>query len=219
MIRRLMALFALLYLGFLAEGLSAQACLGIPTRDGSIAMIGSFMLTDGAKGFGGTIHGNLDGPISLQAGYAITDIDDLGANVNSFHAGFAFEIPDLSFSACPFIGAVYSTWSDSALGLEADLTQLVVPIGLGIGKQFAAGPSLGFTIFATPQFFHVRSKVSIAGFDLASGTDSASEFGLELGFRLGTSAAFGGAGVSFTSVDESDPVFNVVLGFAAGRRR
>jgi hypothetical protein len=216
-VRLAMTVGAILSLPSAAAG---QACLGIPTNDGSVAIIGSFATTNGAKAYGGTVHGNLVGPISLQAGYSLIDVDDVDANVNSFHAGVAAELPSLSFSACPFAGAEYSTWSESGFGVDVDFTQTVIPVGLGIGKQFAAGPTMGFTIFATPQFMYIRAKLSVTdGIDSISETESSSEFGLGFGFRLGNSSVFGGGGVSFTSIEDSDPVFNVSLGFAVGGTR
>lgn len=198
----------------------AQACIGIPTAEGSLAVVGGFATTDGAKGFGGTLHGNLEGPISIQAGYTLWDLDDIDENFNAFHAALGMEVPNLSFSACPFVGAEYATWSESAFGVDVEITQTVIPVGLGIGKSFAAGPALDFTLFAAPQFMYIRTKGSVSdGTDSFSDTESGSEFGLGVGFRMGTQAVFGGAGVSFNTIEESDPTFSLSIGLGFGGAR
>lgn len=198
----------------------AQACYGVPTTDGAVSIIGAFSLTNGAKGYGGNVSANLTGPITLQAGFGITDIDDVDSNITSFNAGAGYELPHISFSACPFVGAGYSTWSETLQGIDVDFTQTVIPVGLALGRVWSAGPTVDLNLYAAPQFLYFRGRASASdGTTTITETDSSSEFGLELGFALGNGSVFGGGGVSITSIDDSDPVFTASVGFAVGGSR
>jgi hypothetical protein len=192
--------------------------MGVPIRDGAFGIYGEYSTTEGADGFGGSVTANLNGPISLQAGYTLTTIEDLDENANFFHGRVAYEFPNMSFSVCPIAGASYGTWSDEAFGVEADASELTIPIGLGVGRSFTRGP-VDISLYAIPQFLHIRGEVTVAfGGNEGSESESTNEFGAELGARVGTSNIWGGAGFFFTTLAESDLVFSIGIGIAIGGR-
>lgn len=193
----------------------AQACIGVPIADGAFAIEGQFSTTDGAKGYGADVTANLAGPLTLQGGFQIVDLDGVEESATTFGGTVAFEIPKLQFSACPLVGFSYGSWSDQLFGVDVDVTEIVVPIGFGIGKTIAAGSNLGLTLFAVPQFLYISGKIEAAG---QEETDSSNEFGADLGFRLGGRSVYAGGGVFFSSVEDSDPTFNVTVGFSFGGR-
>ena len=216
---RAAAMTALLMTALSAEA-AAQACIGVPIGNGSFAIEGQFATSDGSKSYGATATANLQSPITIQGGYTLTDLDGVEKNANGFHGLVAYEVPTRSFSACPLVGISYNKWSDDFLGVDVDVTETVIPIGLGIGKTIPAGSNLGLTLFAVPQFLHIRGKIEAdGGTGSETASDNSNEFGSEFGFRLGGSAFFAGASVMFTTVEDSDPSFGVTLGIALGRGR
>jgi hypothetical protein len=198
---------------------SAQVCIGVPIRDGAFGIAGEFQTGEGAKGFGGTLTANLTGPLSVQAGYTLIDIDEVDDNGNTFFGNVAWELPNMSFSVCPVAGVAYSSFTTEVFGFEADASQIAIPIGIGIGKEFAASPTLNMSLFAVPHFVHLRNKFTLSdGTAEESETESENEFGAQLGARIGTGQLWAGAGVSFTTVEDTDPVFSLTLGIALGGR-
>ena len=209
-----------LAIAFAPAAATAQICTGTPAPEGGAGIEGTFTAAEGAKGFGGSVTGNLAGPISLQGGYSIMTVDNVDENVQGFHGGVGFELSDMSFSACPLVGAAYYTWGDVFSGIRIDLTQLVVPVGLGLGKTFSTSPSVDFSLYAIPQFLYYRTKATASSGGLSeSETESTNEFGAKLGFLIGGSSVFGGAGVGFSTLEDSDPTFSVAAGILIGGSR
>jgi hypothetical protein len=198
-------------------GLAAQACLGVPTTNGRFALEGSFSSTADIKSYGADLTADLSGPVSVFGGYALVKIDDVETSGNSFGGGLAFELSMPSVSICPGAGVNYLRFHEEEAGEEVTITQTVVPIGLGIGRQVTAGPELFLTLFAMPQFLYVRSEIDISG-SLGSGSfsDSTNEFGVDLGVRLGSSSFYGGGSVGLTTIEDSDPTFSLALGLILG---
>lgn len=200
---------------------AGQACIGVPIPNGSFGIAGHYQTTDGATGFGAALTANLAGPLSLQGRYTRFDLDGIDDDANAFGGTIAFEVPNLAFSVCPFAGVDYTKLSatDPEFEIDMEITETVIPIGIGLGYTFPASPTLGLTIYGMPQFMHIRSKFSVPVFDDESFKDEANEFGADVGFRLSTRSFFGGAGVMFTTLEESDPVFSIVVGVAVGGAR
>jgi hypothetical protein len=219
--------FCAVFIGLVALPgvLSAQGCIGIPTRDGGIAVTVQYVATKRASGFGGTFTADLNGPVSLQAGYRFADPDNGDSNINLFNAAVAIEIPRLPFSVCPYVAAEYSTHWETLpwkFGLpEPPEDELVatlnVPLGLAIGRAFATGPSARLILYGVPHYLYALNTRTYAGRETAS--ESVNGFGAELGFRLAGRTIFGGGGVSLTNLEDSNPVFALVAGLAFGRHK
>src|SRR5688572_7603851 len=143
------------------SAVSAQVCMGVPIRDGAFGIFADYTTTEGVDGFGGSVTANLNGPISVQLGYRLDSLDDIEENANTFYGNLAYEFPNMSFSVCPIVGASYGKWSDDVLGVELDVSELVIPIGVGVGREFTRGP-VDISLFAIPQFLHIRGEVSVS---------------------------------------------------------
>jgi hypothetical protein len=196
---------------------AAQACIGVPTTGGQFALAGEVAFPENATSYGADITADLVGPLSLGAGFAITKLDDIDENVTTFGGQAAYELPGVSVSACPVVGAEYSTWSDTFLAGSVDISQLVIPVGLGIGTILQAGSSTDILLFAVPQFLHIRTTIEASdGVDSIDETESDNEFGAEAGVRFVFGSIFAGGGVFMTSIEDDDPTFNLGLGVVFG---
>lgn len=198
-----------------AQEAHAQACLGIPAGPGRFALGGSVGFTDGATNYGASLLANLEGPLSVGAGYTLTKIDNVDENFNSFDGIIAYELPVQGISACPATGLGYGRIGSEApeLGASATLTNVVIPVGLGLGYTFSGRGPLSLTLHALPQFLYIRTTGELDIGDVTiEETETTSEFGTSLGFRIGLPQMFFGAGVSLTTMENSDPVFSVGLG-------
>jgi hypothetical protein len=184
-------------------------CLGYPTTGGQYAIAGLVGFEDGATSYGGAVDFDLTGPLAFDFGYTLTTIDGIDDNANTFAGRGSFELALTGASVCPNVGLTYSSFGTDILGVDVDVSAIVVPIGVGLGKSFAASPTLQATLFANPQFFYIREKFEGAG---QEDTDTSSEFGADIGATLGTSRFFVGGGVFFTTIEDSDPTFNVRVG-------
>lgn len=128
-----------------------QACIGMPSAPGQFGITGGVGFTDAGKLYDGTVNANLQSPLSINAFFGIGVPDDADDNITSFGGSVAYELPNMQFSLCPTAGAQYSTVSTSAFGVQLDVNQIAVPIGLGIGTVLQS-PSVDVTLFALPQF-------------------------------------------------------------------
>ena len=197
-----------------------QACLGSPTADGQYAAAGSIGLTDGAESYGAEVTANLVGPLSLGAGYSLIDIDAVETKGNSFGAGAAAELTFPAASLCPTARIIYSRFHEEVFGIVGTVTQIVVPVGFGVGKTLAAGPRSYVTLFGQPQFLWIRTEgdLSLGGGTLSE-SETDNEFGVDLGMRFSNASFYAGAAVRLTTIEDSNPVYTMLLGVLVGRKR
>ena len=210
--------FAVLSFGVLAmpAAVQAQSCIGVPAGAGQYALEAGLGVGEGFKSYTGSLTANLSSPISLGVSGGLTQPDEGGEDMTTFGAGAAYELAQLGrLSVCPAVSASYSMMSSDIVGVEVDINQIAVPVGLGFGTTLPAG-AMNVTLFAMPQFIWYRTSAS-AGGESDSQTDN--QFGLNGGVRFGTSSMFAGAGMSITSADEAEPVFSFGLGVVLGGRR
>lgn len=202
--------------------LSAQPCLGIPAADGQFAFQAGVGLTSGAVSYGGSFTANFRGPLSAGVGYTYTDFDrqempEQDPNGNTVSANVAFEIPGIEFSACPILGFEYSQVTGLYLPIypgPSTVKSVAVPVGIGVGKILPVASNLRLTPFASAQFFYVRSEAQAEGplgDESAKYTDDAFEAGGVLGILFGSERMQIGGSGSFTTIDESDPIFKLGL--------
>lgn len=209
--------FVTMSLGILATPVLAygQACMGAPISGGQFGIEGAMGVGEGFKSYGGGVAANLSGPLAFAGGVSVMKPDAGGENLTTFGASSGYEvIQSERLSVCPVVGATYTSESAEFEGSEFEASQLVVPVGLGLGTSLPAG-SMDVTLFATPQYLWIRSSITSDGTSLST---SANEFGVNTGLRLGVSSFYAGAGMSMNSIDNSDPVFNFGLGLVLGGR-
>lgn len=194
----------------------AQACMGAPIAGGQYGIEAGMGIGDGFKSYSGGVAANLNGPLAFGIAAGITQPDEGGENMKSAGLNGGFEVLQSSrVSVCPTVGVIYSMASMDILGTEFDMNQIMVPVGLGLGTTLPAS-SMNVTLFATPQFLWYRTSLSADG---ESVSDTSNEFGVNAGVRFGVSSFYAGAGMSMTSMEDDEPVFNFGLGFVVGGRR
>lgn len=191
----------------------AQACLGSPALPGEFTMGGTVSLADGMTGYGATASANLDGPISVGGSAGIHDLDNVDSNVTVLSGRVAYELPVEDFSACPFGGVGYATWSDSFQGVSGNLSELSLPLGMGVGIRVGEEDSMALIPSAEAGLVYFRLSGSISdGVDRIEDSTSETEFFVGGGATLQMGHFYGRAGVSKTTLDGSDAVVNLGFG-------
>jgi hypothetical protein len=192
-----------------AGDLVAQACWGSPAAMGQAAIEVGVSVTDGATGYGGGLDVNLEGPISIGAWGAITDFDDMNDNMTGFGGRLGIELPVKNVSVCPTLGGSYSMISTNEFGFDVDYSYVSLPLMMKVGHAFTTEDGLVVIPSAGAGYIHVRGKAE-AGGETAKKTFN--EFGSHINLALGWQQFFVSGGVSFSTFEESDPVFRLGLG-------
>jgi hypothetical protein len=180
-----------------AGAATAQACLGLPTRDGQIAVAGAYGVNDAYNTVGGQFNIDVTGPASFGFGYS----RDVGADelegggdfsAHLFEARAAYEMYLLEPSIC----AVAGVWYNDVTGVD----QIGVPVGFGFGKTLR-GQSFSTTLYAIPQYVWLRTSFD----DTQLPDEDSNEFMGEAGLTLGFLRFYVGGGVVVTTIDDQDP--------------
>jgi hypothetical protein len=170
--------------------------------------------TDGATSYGAGFVTNLSGPLAIGADFSVTDVDGMNRNFNTFGGRVAYELPVTGFSACPVVGASYSSFSDRFEGVDVDITSIALPVGFSVGTRIDLPSALALIPSGGVNLLYFRNKLSASGFgENFSESDTRTEFGGGAGFTLAFNQLFGRAGVSVTTVEQSDPVVSLTFGF------
>lgn len=180
-------------------GLAAQACLGIPSSDGQIAIAGFGTAVDGEFELGGEFHVDVTGPASFQIGYDNGHDDGIG---RTYSALGAYELYLLDPSICGVAGGFYT--SDSVPGTD----QFGITAGFGIGKTLEA-ERFTATIYAIPRYVYLTENVQVNGDDVS---ENSSEFMAEAGVTFGIAPLFVGGGVTLSTIGDGEPGFRIRAG-------
>lgn len=191
-------------------GLAAQACLGLPSADGQIAVAATGTMVDGDPVLGGEFHVDVTGPASFRIGYNeghtetfATPDGAVEARVGpSYSALGAYELFLLDPSICALGGVTYAT--DAGPGID---DRLGISLGFGLGKTLEAD-AFTATIYATPRYVWVQETASVAG--VAQTTSN--EFMAEAGVTFGFFPFFVGGGVTLSTIGDADPGLRVRAG-------
>lgn len=182
-----------------ASTAAAQACIGVPSRDGEIAVAGIYARGDDHSEAGGEFHADLSGPASLAFGYR-TGLDD--SEQTTYEGRAAYQLDLVEPSLCGVAGLRFD--DDPAPGVSERLS---VPLGFGVGKTLYRS-ALTTTIYAIPQYVWVReTRTDVVDSD----TETSSEFSGELGLTFGVMPVFLNTALVVNTVDE-DPAFRIRLG-------
>jgi hypothetical protein len=197
----------------LAESGSAQACLGSPALPGQFAIGGQVSFTEGATGYGGGVTANLANPLAIMALVEIVDVDGLEKNITTVGGTVAYELPLAGVSGCPMMGVNYSTFGDTFEGIAVDVSQVAIPIGFGLGTSLDLQNNMVLIPSGSVHLLYLRNKfsASFAG-DTFSESDTSTEVGASVGATLGIGQFFGRGAVSFTTIEDSDPVVSLMIG-------
>lgn len=184
-----------------AGAVAGQSCLGLPTRDGQIALAAAAGSLDGETQYGGEFMADVTGPAAFGFGYGGVGADG-DRQIFTARASYDFFLlePDL----CAVAGVTF----DNAPGGGLD-ERLGVPIGIGVGKTIR-GRAFSTTIFAVPQYVWVREKSALAGAD--DDIDTSNQFMAEAGVTLRFQALYIGGSAIVTTFDDNDPGFRIRAG-------
>lgn len=183
-----------------ATGASAQACLGLPTGDGAVALAGSYTTVEGSDEVGGEFNADVTGPGAFGFAYR-TDRDDDGPS--TYEVRGAYDLYLLEPSICGVAGLRFMDLESGAVS-----ERLGVPVGFGVGKTLGAG-RLTATVYAIPQYMWVR--------EVRSGTlgdeevETSNEFTGEAGVTFGVLPLFVNGAITLDTLG-NEPGFRIRLG-------
>lgn len=200
-----------------ASEANAQACTGVPTRDSQLALMGDLSLTEGATGYGASVSKNFMGPWTFGGGYTFTSYEGPGPNGNGIDANAAYELKLRKLprmSVCPTASVAYGWVSEAG----EKVSSTIIPIGIGLGQNVVDGRNFDMMVYGVPAFMHIRTHMESEALGIDA-SDSENAFGGTFGGRFASRQFFGGASVSFTTLDGSDPVFGLTLGWIVGGQR
>lgn len=195
---------ALVASALVPAGVTAQACLGLPSADGQIAVGATGVYSAGDVDLGGEFHVDVTGPASFRIGYDNGHTETFGSAEARVGRGYsalgAYEFFLLDPSICALAGAVYYT--DAGPGIE---DRFGVSLGFGIGKTLEAD-AFNATIYAMPQYVRFWETTVL------DETIEANEFMAEAGLTFGLAPFFVGGAVTLTSVEGADPGLKIRAG-------
>lgn len=207
--------WALMFLALAAgvRGLEAQACLGNGARSGQGYLTGEASFTDGAWALGGDLGVNARGPVSAEASFTHTMIDNSDVAVSAVGGTLAADFGSGGLSVCPLAFGGYQWLSNKGELSEFDVGAdgIFVGGGLGLGGRLEGETGLAFLPAVAALVVHDRATVSVGDLSV-TGTDTYGSF--VGGFLVGKGHVYPGASVSITTQDEADPVFSVGLNIA-----
>lgn len=196
-------IFVLTVAALLAGGtaVSAQSCLGLPSRDGGLAVAGSYGWMDGGDAeVGGEFHADVTGPAAFGFSYR-TGTGDAESSTYEFRGSYDLFL--LEPAICVVAGIRYM---DVDAGPVSE--RLGVPVGFGIGKTMDTG-RFSTTVYAVPQFMWVREvRTDALG---AEDTETSNEFVGEAGATLGILPFFINGAIVLNTLD-NEPAFRIRAG-------
>lgn len=192
---------ALLSTALAPATLSAQACLGLPSSDGQIAVAGAATFMDGEMRPGGEFHVDVTGPASFRGEYDHGHDDGVA---RTFSALGSYELFLLEPSICAVAGASYTT--DPAPQVDE---RLGISIGFGIGKTLRAD-RLTTTVYALPRYVRLQETLTDVGG--AEETVGSNELVAEAGVTFGLAPVYVGGAVVLSTFGEADAGFRIKVG-------
>lgn len=170
---------------------AAQTCLGIPSRDGALAVLGQYATLESWSEVGGEFHADVSGPGAFGFSYR-TGTED--GDPSTYELRGAYDLYLLEPSICLVAGLQYMELDSPAVS-----ERFGIPVGLGLGKTLDTG-RFATTVYAIPQYMWVRDDV-----------ETSNEFVGEAGVTLGILPVLvNGAIVLNTVYDE--PAFRIRVG-------
>ncbi len=208
---KLMKVMALATAGvaFSASSAAAQAYFGAPIGDAGFAARVEVGFPENSKTYDAVLDANLLGPISFQLFGGLLDIDEVEDNGARFGGKLGYALPVAALSIGAFAGAEYTTLSVGEGVTESSTSELIVPIGVGIGALLSAGPVADIVLYAQPAYYYMRMDIETPTGDF---DDSVNELSAEAGARAGFGRFLVGGSVEFTTLEDSDAIFALTAG-------
>ena len=180
-------------------GAAGQACVGLPTGDGAIALAGSYTAVEGRDEVGGEFNADVSGPGAFGFAYR-TDLEN---GPSTYEVRGAYDLYLLEPAICVVAGVRYT---DGASGAVSE--RLGVPVGFGVGKTLDAG-RVSATVYAIPQYVWVREvrRDALGGEEV----DTSNAFAGEAGVTLGLLPLFVNGAVTLDTAND-EPGLRIRLG-------
>lgn len=180
-----------------AAGASAQSCLGFPSRDGQVAVAGSWGIPDEV---GGDFHADVSGPGSFGFSYR-TGVDD--GEPSTYEARASYDFYMMEPAICVVGGFRYIDPSGSTVS-----ERLGIPVGFGVGKTLDTG-RFATTVYAIPQYMWTREvRTPVVGDEQV---EISNEFTGEAGVTVAVLPFFVNGAITVGTIDE-DQVFRIRVG-------
>lgn len=203
--RRIVFVPAIIAMLAIPGAVAAQACVGIPVADSHNAVTAQVGFPQDAMAYGAAFRHNMNGPFSFSAGYTLASYDNVDPKQHGLNVQADYELPGLSFSACPTVGLGYTTMSED----PASLTTLSIPVGVGFGKSFELSPTMSVVPHVVPQWVWTQLTVDDG---TAEATADDSYLAALIGATIATPRFYLGAGLTWINEDNVDPVFSILAG-------
>jgi len=185
----------------IAGSASAQVCAGFPIADnhGSIGGLASF--PSGVNNLGVEGAFNLNGPLSVNAGYIRSSETDSDVDADVFRAGAALDISGAVSGVLPGVSVCPNVRADFAS--QGGTDSYLIPVGLGLGVSLPLGsPGMSLSPYAIPALYIGHT----------SGFDTETDFGVRGGADLSVDRFYFGGTVEWVNVPGNDAVFGVRAG-------
>ena len=203
--RRILVLPVAFALAIVPAGLVAQACIGVPVAESQNAFTASVGFPENATSYGAAFRRNVEGPFSVGASYSLYSYKDVDPKQHAFGVEADYELPGLSFSACPTVGLGYSRMSADG----GTLTAFSVPVGVGFGTRIELSPSAALIPHVVPQWVWTRASIEVAG---ESVSDNDSALAALFGATLALPRFYVGGQVTWVDRDNVDPTLTILAG-------
>lgn len=203
--RSILALPLAMAIGAIPVGVAAQACVGIPVARAHNAVTAGIGFPDGGTSFGAELRHNFDGPITAGVSYGLTSYDNVDPVQHGLAAEVNYELPGLSFSACPMVGLGYTRMSED----DVTLSTVSVPVGVGFGTSVELSPGVALIPHVVPQWVWTRASLDFLG---ESMSDSDSAIGALFGATVSMSRFYFGGRVLWVNEENVDPIFSIMAG-------
>ena len=203
--RRILVLPVAIALATVPAALDAQACVGIPVAESHNAFTAGVGFPENATSYGAELRRNVAGPVAVAASYSLSSYDNVEPKQHSFGVEADYEVPGLSFSACPLVGLGYSRMSEDG----SSLSVLSVPVGVGFGKSIQLSRSAALVPHVVPQWVWSRATFDLLGEEIS---DNDSSLAAVFGATVATPRFYFGGRVLWTDQDNVDPTFSLIAG-------
>ena len=206
-------------LGQMPRAAAAQTCRGIPSPAGSVSLDVGFSSGSGAKSYGGGVSANLRGPLAVGVTLERIDLDDQDPNGNAIGGDVAYKIERGSWTFCPTLQISYARIEGLSTGLYpgpyTTLSTTTMALLVAAGHTLPASTELRATVTGAAGLvrFHSYAKGGQPGgsYNTETSTDAAVAVVAHLVF--GTPRVHFGGGFTFTTLEDTDPVFSLGVGF------
>jgi hypothetical protein len=186
---------------------SAQTCVGEPVGSGQSSLqFGIGFPAESMTGYRGAVRTNPGGPLSYEAGYTYTTVDEVDTKMHTIAGSAEYELPVQQIGLCAATGLGWSTFSDD----PSNTSVWEIPFGLAAGHEIPAGSNLFVTPHVMPMVLWQRVSTELLD---ESFSDSQTSFAFQGGLTFGTEAIFGAVRAMKIFEDNVDTRFSIEGGF------